>query len=165
MGMLFSGIENFATPLGSKMVSGGRWTDLRRLILHVYAIGLAAGAVYVLPIMWLAPLVLRLVMGPAYVVFRDVLRWVGVRSFVGVLVRPPMMGLKAIRESREVFRAYCWSAVGVAATVVPMTEWYGASGAAMNLVVGEMILAVVATHAYRSRLAELVARRPLPVNR
>jgi O-antigen/teichoic acid export membrane protein len=164
MRMLFSGIENFATPLGSQMASGGRSADLRRLIRHVYAIGLVAGAVYVLPIMWLAPVVLRFVMGPAYVAFQDVLRWVGVRSLLGVLVMPPAIGLKATRQSREVFRAYLCSAVGVAATVVPMTEWYGASGGAMNLVVGEMILAVVVTHAYRRRLEEAVARRPLPVD-
>jgi O-antigen/teichoic acid export membrane protein len=163
--MLFSGVENFVTPLGSRMASGGHWADLRRLVLHVYAVGLVAAAVYVLPIMWLAPVVLRLVMGSAYVVFRDVLRWVGVRSLLGVLVRPPMMGLKAMRHSQEVFRSYFWSAVGVAATVMPMTEWYGVSGAAMNMVVGEMILAVVVTYVYRSRLRELVAQRPLPEDR
>ncbi len=165
VGMLFSGVENFVTPLGARMAGAGQWGDFRRLIGHVYTLAVVASAVYVLPIIWLAPIVLRLVMGPDYVMFEDVLRWVGAWALIGSLARPALMGLKAVRRSRDVFVAYAWSAAGAAATVIPMTESSGASGAAMNMAVGAAILAAVATYAYWQRVHEFAAQEPVTADR
>ena len=123
------GMENIVPVRAAEHFhTGGKkalWGYLKRATLFGGITTAVVGAVAAIaPNYWLS-----LVFGDQYAGYGFLLRWWAIIYLMNYLALPLHSGLRAIEDTRSIFRTYLWTALFSLIAAYPMVEYFGLNGA------------------------------------
>lgn len=141
--ILFQGLENIVPSQASRHFSSGGAPALSRYLITVTV----SAAVPVFAILGLAlaspKFWLNLVYGAEYVAFGFVMKWyAGVYVFM-LFALPLRCGLRAIENTRPIFRAYLFMSVFSTFCAIPAAKYLGLQGVVAGIMITYIILVLI----------------------
>ena len=131
--ILFMGLENIVPARAARHFHEGGKNALYGYLKRVTLLGggataVAAAVAASAPDFWLG-----LVFGDQYIDYGYLLRWWAVINLVGFLDVPLRSGLRAIEDTRSIFRAHLWGTLFSLVAVYPMVDSFGLVGAIVGV--------------------------------
>jgi O-antigen/teichoic acid export membrane protein len=157
--IFLQGLENVVpAALTRRFLNGGieamvRWIRSFRLILAVFM------GLYCVTIMIFADPLMHLLFGSQYAHSGTIVAIIAMSYFLIPFIRPPVTALRVMGQTRWIFYVYLISAVVTIIISIPIVQLIGVEGAAIGMVITQLIVAFAVNIVYRRVLKEVENNR------
>lgn len=153
---------SFGLPEASRQLAERGWTGMARVVRLVTGAGVLAATVCGIVVLVAAPTLLKLLYGPAFVVYAPSARVFAVSMVISAFGVGPVLTLTTTRRVRPLFMVQLGRLAFSVAAVCVLSTAYGVTGAAMaDLLTGVLTLgAVLLLQSSARRSVEVSQSRP-----